>query len=193
MITIDTNILWLIQNYYWVRHCKWWLLSYWYKNVMMMIYIVQHYYDHFYFWNRLIVALEWFECATFRITREPPRNCEIITKPWMQYKSNNESKTYIYFTDLYNFWIRFYFLKFRLVFAASALFHDQVLFFLYALSLNNKYILSNISHIWVQLVWKKLKIHFSNFQFHWLSWNIMASSKKSRELNYFSYFLKDLM
>ena len=70
--------------------------------MMMMIYTVQNCYDHF-FLNCLIVISEWFECVTFCITREPPRNCENITKPWMQYKPNHKSRTYIYFSDLFYF------------------------------------------------------------------------------------------
>ena len=48
------------------------------------------------------------------------------------------------------FWI--FLSKFKLIFAVSALFHDQVLFFVYAFCWNNDYILGNISRIWVQSV-----------------------------------------
>ena len=37
-------------------------------------------------------------------------------------------------------------------FAASALFNDQVLFFVYVFCSNNEYILENISSIWTQKV-----------------------------------------
>ena len=39
-----------------------------------------------------------------------------------------------------------------MVFAVSAIFHDQVLFFLYVFCSNNEYILGNISRISVQKV-----------------------------------------
>ena len=48
------------------------------------------------------------------------------------------------------FW--FFFSKFDLVSAVSVLFHEQVLYFMYAFCWNNEYILDNISYIWVQKV-----------------------------------------
>ena len=52
----------------------------------------------------------------------------------------------------------------ELVFAVSALFYDQVLFFV-CLLLENDYIFDNISRIWVQKVYKKLLLtfHISNW------------------------------
>ena len=37
-----------------------------------------------------------------------------------------------------------------MVFAVSAFFHDQMLFFVYVFCWNNEYILDNVSRIWVQ-------------------------------------------
>ena len=42
-----------------------------------------------------------------------------------------------------------FFSKLELVLAMSALFHDQVLFFVYVFCWNNEYILSNVNRIWV--------------------------------------------
>ena len=46
----------------------------------------------------------------------------------------------------------FYFSKFELVFAVPALFHEQVLFFVYGFCWNNENIIEDISHGWVQKV-----------------------------------------
>ena len=53
------------------------------------------------------------------------------------------------------------FSKFELVFAVSAYFHNQVLFFVCVFSWNNEYILDNISRIRVQRILKAY-IHFAN-------------------------------
>ena len=50
-----------------------------------------------------------------------------------------------------------FFSKLELVLAMSELFHDQVLFFVYAFCWNNEYILSNVNRIWVLRIYKKLR------------------------------------
>ena len=57
-----------------------------------------------------------------------------------------------------------FFSKVELAFTVSALFHEQMLFFVYVLCQNNEYILGNTSRIWVRE--KKLTlIDFSNNTF----------------------------
>ena len=91
----------------------------------------------------------------------------LLLKPAGKYE-NYHSIRLITFPKIYLGLIFWFFSRFELIFAASAIFYDQVLFFAYVFCWNNYYILHGVRGIWVQKVQKNVLLTFlkpiSNFQ-----------------------------